>query len=61
MVNNVPYDIATRAGQGTVLGGSLVGNINPVVIAGRSYVPARVLAEIFGVPIDFVAGAVILG
>jgi hypothetical protein len=56
MVNGQSVDIATAAGQG-----ALAGNINPVVIAGRSYVPVRFLANIFGVPVDFVGGAVILG
>jgi hypothetical protein len=29
------------------------GQINPVIVAGRQYVPARFLANMFGVPIDF--------
>jgi hypothetical protein len=55
-VNGSPVDIATGAGQG-----QLAGQIRPVVINGRSYVPARFLAGIFGVPIDFQTGTVILG
>jgi len=55
-VNGNAVDIATGAGQG-----QLAGNIRPVVIEGRSYVPARFLAGIFGVPIEFQSGTVILG
>ncbi|MCL2049888.1 MAG: copper amine oxidase N-terminal domain-containing protein [Defluviitaleaceae bacterium] len=55
-VNGQSFDIAVRAGQP-----ALAGQISPVVINGRSYVPARVLAEIFGVPIDFRSGVVTLG
>ncbi|MCL1843719.1 MAG: copper amine oxidase N-terminal domain-containing protein [Defluviitaleaceae bacterium] len=56
-VNGQSHDIATLAGQP-----QLAGRINPVVIAGRSYVPARVLANIFAVPIEFVPPqTVILG
>jgi hypothetical protein len=56
MVNGQPVDIATGSAQP-----QLAGAINPVVNAGRSFVPARFLANIFGVPIDFQAGTVILG
>ncbi|MCL2223767.1 MAG: copper amine oxidase N-terminal domain-containing protein [Defluviitaleaceae bacterium] len=56
MVNGNPVDIATGAGQG-----ALAGNIQPVVIGGRSYVPARFLATIFGVPIEGDGRTVTLG
>jgi hypothetical protein len=59
MVNGQSFDIATRAGQAPRH--VPVGSITPVVIANRQYVPARVLADIFGVPISFEAGTVTLG
>jgi TPR repeat protein len=55
-VNGQTFDIATLAGQP-----SLAGRICPVVIGGRSYVPVRVLAEIFNVPISFESGRFTLG
>jgi hypothetical protein len=57
MVNGQAQDIATLANQPM-----LAGRIAPVVLNGRQYVPARVLANIFNVPIEFQApGTVILG
>jgi len=55
-VNGVNYDIAELSGQP-----ALHGRIAPQVINGRQYVPARVLATIFGVPISFDSGVVSLG
>jgi len=56
VVNGQSQDIAMLAGQPT-----LAGRIRPVVRDGRSYVPVRVLADIFGVPIGFEAGVITLG
>jgi hypothetical protein len=56
IVNGQSHDIATLAQQPM-----LAGRIAPVVINGRQYVPARVLANIFNVPIDYQPGTVILG
>jgi hypothetical protein len=55
-VNRIPFDIAIRAGQP-----ELEGKITPVIIDGRMYVPARVLAEIFDVHIEFENGKIIIG
>jgi len=55
-VNGQTVDIAEAAMQP-----ALRGNIRPVVIAGRQYVPARFLANAFGIPIEFTAGTVTLG
>ena len=56
-VNGQTIDIATGAGQG-----QLAGQINPFVSPdGRSYVPARFLATIFGVGIEFNGNGVTLG
>jgi len=56
-VNGQSIDIATGAGQG-----QLAGQINPFVSPdGRSYVPARFLATIFGVGIEFNGNGVTLG
>jgi len=55
-VNGEAHDIATLSGQP-----QLAGRVMPVVINDRSYVPARVLANIFGVPISFSSGTVTLG
>lgn len=43
-VNGIPYDIAQKSLQP-----ALSGQITPVVIGGRVFVPVRVLAEIFGI------------
>ena len=55
-INGQEYDIAVKAGQT-----ALEGQISPVIIDGRAYVPVRVLAEIFGVPVEFEPGIVTLG
>ncbi|MCL2357485.1 MAG: copper amine oxidase N-terminal domain-containing protein [Defluviitaleaceae bacterium] len=47
VVDGVTHDIATLAGQGSELGGMVA----PILIAGRQYVPARVIADVFGIPI----------
>ena len=56
MVNGESRDIAQGAMQP-----AYAGRIHPVVINDRVFVPARFLANIFGVPIDFAQGTVILG
>jgi len=55
-INGQSFDIATHANQP-----SLAGQIRPQVINGRQYVPARILANAFGIPIEFSAGTVTLG
>ncbi|MCL1878941.1 MAG: copper amine oxidase N-terminal domain-containing protein [Defluviitaleaceae bacterium] len=47
-VNGRNVDIATEALQP-----QFAGQIVPVIVDGRMYVPARFLANMFGVPIDF--------
>jgi hypothetical protein len=56
VVNGTPHDIATRAGQPR-----FAGTLSPVVQNDRQYVPARVLANIFGIRIGFSGGTVTLG
>jgi hypothetical protein len=56
LINGEAHDIAVRANQP-----QLEGMVTPVVIANRMYVPARILAETFGIPISFENGTVTLG
>jgi hypothetical protein len=51
-VNGELVDIATTAMQP-----QFAGQIAPVVVDGRQYAPARFLANVFGIPIDFEGGA----
>jgi len=55
-INGETFDIATRARQP-----QFAGRIQPVLRDGRQYVPARVLAETFGIPISFSNRTVTLG
>jgi hypothetical protein len=52
-INGEAFDIASAVGQP-----QLVGMIQPYVVDGRQYVPARFLANAFGIPIlDVVVGS----
>ncbi|MDR0272798.1 MAG: copper amine oxidase N-terminal domain-containing protein [Clostridiales bacterium] len=55
-VNGKVQDIALLSGQP-----ELEGQLFPVVFDSRIYVPVRVLANIFGLPVSFENGTVILG
>jgi hypothetical protein len=55
-INGQSFDIAVAAGQT-----ALVGKVMPQVVNDRQYVPARILANAFGIPVDFVGGSLVLG
>jgi hypothetical protein len=57
-VNGVRHDIATFVGQAGILG---AGSIEPFMHNDRMYVPARALANSFGIRITGNAGSVTIG